>query len=49
MLMILMKDDISRAMMMIELVDAPTQMMISGPKATLGSEFRIVKYGSVTS
>ena len=27
---------------------APTQIMINGPKATLGKEFNTVKYGSIT-
>lgn len=38
-----MKVDIKRAMIMIELVLAPTQTIIRGPKATLGNEFKIVK------
>ena len=38
----------SKAIKIIELVLAPTQMIINGPKATLGKEFNIVKYGSTT-
>jgi len=34
---------------MIELVLAPTQIIIRGPRATFGREFNIVKYGSITS
>ncbi len=49
MLMILINDDISRAIKIIELVDAPTQIIIRGPNATFGNEFKTVKYGSTTS
>ena len=39
----------SKAIIIIDFVVAPTQIMISGPRATLGNEFKIVKYGSKTS
>ena len=40
--------EIISAMTMIELVLAPTQMMMSGPRDTFGREFKMVKYGSIT-
>ena len=33
---------------MIEFILAPAQIIISGPNATLGSEFNMVRYGSIT-
>ena len=48
MLIIVMIADIIRAIKIIEFMLAPTQMIISGPKATFGNEFKIVKYGSNT-
>jgi hypothetical protein len=46
---ILTKVEINNAIIMIDLTDAPNQIIINGPKATLGKEFKIVKYGSRTS
>ena len=39
---------INKAMTMIDLVLAPTQMISSGPKATFGNEFNRVRNGSIT-
>jgi len=33
---------------MIDLIPAPNQIIIIGPKATLGKLFNIVRYGSIT-
>ena len=38
---------IKSAINIIELVLAPTQIIIKGPSATFGSEFITVKYGSI--
>ena len=35
-------------MTIIELILAPTQIIIKGPRATFGREFKIVRYGSKT-
>ena len=40
---------IKRAIVMIELVFAPTHMIMIGPRATLGRELSIVRKGSRTS
>ena len=45
-LMIVIKTLINKAINTIEFVLAPTQIIINGPRATLGSEFKIVRYGS---
>ena len=49
MFIILTKVEINNAIIMIDLIDAPNQIIINGPKATFGNEFKIVKYGSRTS
>ena len=38
---------IMRAIAIIEFILAPTHIIINGPRATLGKEFIIVKYGSI--
>ena len=38
---------ISSAINIIEFILAPTQIIINGPSATFGSEFNIVRYGSI--
>ena len=40
--------DIIKLITIIELILAPTQIIINGPSATLGNEFKIVKNGSIT-
>ena len=45
--MIEMKVLINIPIKIIELILAPTKIIINGPKATLGKELRIVKYGSI--
>lgn len=39
---------INKDMVMIAFAFAPTQMIMIGPKATLGREFKTVKNGSMT-
>ena len=39
---------INKLIKIIENVPAPNQIIIKGPRATLGREFNMVKYGSVT-
>ena len=45
---IVMNKDIIKLIKIIDLILAPAHIIISGPKATFGSEFRIVKYGFIT-
>ena len=45
--MIVINTDIRSAINIIELVLAPIQIIINGPNATFGKEFRIVIYGSI--
>ena len=40
--------EIARAIVIIAGAPAPTQTIITGPKATLGKLFKITKYGSAT-
>ena len=44
--MIVIKRLISKAINIIEFTLAPTQIIMSGPRATFGNEFKTVKYGS---
>ena len=46
--MIVIIKDINKAIMIIDLMLAPLQIIMIGPKATLGRLLIIVKYGSRT-
>ena len=46
--MIVIKVDISKLIIIIEFILAPAQIIINGPRATLGREFKIVKNGEKT-
>ena len=47
MIIVIIKE-IIKLITIIELILAPAHIIINGPNATLGSELRIVKYGSKT-
>ena len=46
--MIVINKEIIKLITIIDLILAPAQIIISGPRATLGRELIIVKYGSNT-
>ena len=47
MLIIVVNNDINKAISIIDFIFAPDHIMINGPKDTFGNEFIIVRYGSI--
>ena len=47
-LIIVINNEIIKLITIIEFILAPAHIIISGPNATLGREFNIVRYGSIT-